>query len=225
MWLEKSLGNCWGTSHSVQSREHRLWKHEPIWPLELSTVNSWALKHGARLCMPYWCYKTGSRLAVAWSISNSFTVPSVACSQMTFGWQKLGLQSWQSGMQPTVFWQTHNWPSDHQPTFCTQVTGGAGLLIGPYSSSWSSSQYLSRKQYRDNLNTPTHILQFAKRTWYVRHKLLKFSFKLSWQPKVNKRKAHLWWTLIQREGMNILNCFNTRLCISCNSVQWLGNFA
>lgn len=127
-------------SHSVQSREHRLWKHEPIWPLEWSTVNSWALKHGARLCMPYWCYKTGSRLAVAWSISNSFTVPSVACSQMTFGWQKLGLQSWQSGMQPTVFWQTHNWPSDHQPTFYTQVTGGSGLLIGPYFSSCSSSQ-------------------------------------------------------------------------------------
>lgn len=122
MWLEKSLGNCWGASHNVQSRETRLWKNEPIWPLEFSTVNSWALKHGARLCMPYWCYKTGSRLAVAWSISNSFTVPSVACSQMTFGWQKLGLQSWQSGMQPTVFWQTHNWPSDYQPTFCTQVT-------------------------------------------------------------------------------------------------------
>lgn len=140
MWLEKSLGNCWETSHSVQTREHRLWKHEPIWPLEWSTVNSWALKHGARLCMPYWCYKTGSRLAVAWSISNSFTVPSVACSQMTFGWQKLGLQSWQSGMQPTVFWQTHNWPSDHQPTFCTQVTGGSGFLIGPYSSSCASSQ-------------------------------------------------------------------------------------
>lgn len=140
MWREKSLGNCWGTSHSVQTREHRLWKHEPIWPLEWSTVNSWALKRGARLCTPYWCYKTGSRLAVAWSISNSFTVPSVACSQMTFGWQKLGLQSWQSGMQPTVFWQTHNWPSDHQPTFCTQVTGGSGFLIGPYSSSCTSSQ-------------------------------------------------------------------------------------
>lgn len=130
MWLEKSLGNCWGASHNVQSREHRLWKHEPIWPPEFSAVNSWARKHGARLCMPYWCYKTGSRLAVAWSISNSFTVPSVACSQMTFGWQKLGLQSWQSGMRPTVFWQTHNWPSDHQPTFCTQVTERTWAFYG-----------------------------------------------------------------------------------------------
>lgn len=130
MWLEKSLGNCWGASHNVQSREHRLWKHEPIWPPEFSAANSWALKHGARLCMPYWCYKTGSRLAVAWSISNSFTVPSVACSQMTFGWQKLGLQSWQSGMRPTVFWQTHNWPSDHQPTFCTQVTERTWAFCG-----------------------------------------------------------------------------------------------
>lgn len=43
----------------------------------------------------------------------------------------------------------------------------------------------------------------------MKHKLLKISFKLSWQPKVNKRKAHLWWTLIQKEGRDILSCFNT----------------
>lgn len=43
----------------------------------------------------------------------------------------------------------------------------------------------------------------------MKHKLLKISLKLSWQPKVNKRKAHLWWTLIQKEGRDILSCFNT----------------
>lgn len=172
--------------------------------------------------MPYWCYKTGSRLAVAWSISNSFTVPSVACSQMTFGWQKLGLQSWQSGMQPTVFWQTHNWPSDHQPTFCTQVTEGTwafnrSLLLILFISANISPESNTEKTYA-HPHISSHLL---KRTWHMQQKLLKTSFKLSWQPKVNKRKARLWWTLIQKEGTNILHCFNTRLCISCNSVQWL----
>lgn len=50
---------------------------------------------------------------------------------------------------------------------------------------------LSRKQYRDNLNTPTQILQFAKRTWYVRHKLLKFSFKIVLAAQSEREKSTL----------------------------------
>lgn len=58
----------------------------------------------------------------------------------------------------------------------------------------------------------------------MKHKLLKISFKLSWQPKVNKRKAHLWWTLIQKEGRDILNSFNTGsiyVAIPCNGLELL----
>lgn len=142
---------------------------------------------------------------------------------MTFGWQKLGLQSWQSGMQPTVFWQTHNWPSDHQPTFCTQVTEGTwafnrSLLLILFISANISPESNTEKTYT-HPHISSHLL---KRTWYMQQKLLKTSFKSSWQPKVNKRKAHLWWTLIQKEGTNILHCFNTRLCIKLHfsSMAW-----
>ena len=120
-------------------------------------------------------------------------------------------------------WQTHNWPSDHQPTFCTQVTEGTwafnrSLLLILFISANISPESNTEKTYT-HPHISSHLL---KRTWYMQQKLLKTSFKSSWQPKVNKRKAHLWWTLIQKEGTNTLHCFNTRLCISCNLAQWLG---
>lgn len=91
MWLEKSLGNCWGTSHSVQSREHRLWKHEPIWPFDWVQwiPELWNMGPGCA------CHIGAIRLAVGWLWHGLFQTPSQCPVLHVPRWHLVG-RSWAS---------------------------------------------------------------------------------------------------------------------------------